>query len=94
MAGFYCWQIDRDALRQDDAFLFGSGVEWNKNGWKIQPYIAGYLGYMKGSGDKPIVVRLSTEKKIRNTGLLFRFQQGIKDFKYSSFEFGAKHYFK
>ncbi len=94
MAGFYCWQIDVLDLRQNDAFLFGTGLEWNKKGWRIQTYTAGYLGYFANSGDKPVVFRTSAEKRIHNVSLLLRFQQGLNDYKYSSVEFGAKYNFK
>ena len=94
MAGFYCWQLNGDSHRQNDAFLFGSGLQWNKNGWQIQGYGAGYLGYLKGTGDKPIVLRAQVEKRYKQTGLLFRLQQGIHDFKYTSAELGARFFFK
>ncbi len=94
MAGFYVWQLNGDAHRQNDAFLFGNGLEWNRNGWKCQGYVAGYLGYLFNSGDKPIVVRGQVEKKFSRAGLLLRLQQGIQDFKYSSAEFGVKYFLK
>lgn len=93
MAGLFVWQLTGDGHRQDDAFLFGTGLEWNKQGWKIQAYGAGYLGYMHNSGDKPIVLRTHTEKRFRNTGILLRLQQGINDVEYSSAEFGVKLFF-
>ncbi len=94
MAGFYCWQVDTESFRQDDAFLFGTGLEWNHNGWKLQPYVAGYLGYIDHSGDMPILLRINAEKRFKKTSLLLRFQQGLLDYKYSSVEFGAKYFFK
>ena len=94
MTGFYCWQLNGDGHRQNDAFLFGSGLEWNKNNWHLQGYGAGYLGYLNGTGDKPIVLRAHIEKRHQQLGFLFRFQQGIHDFKYTSAELGAKYFFK
>jgi hypothetical protein len=94
MAGFYSWQIQSDKHQQDDAFLFGTGLEWNKNSWRLQTNVAGYLGYLKNSGDKPIVYRLNMEKRIKRTGILLAFQQGLHDFDYSTLEVGAKYYFK
>ncbi|HEY6505564.1 MAG TPA: hypothetical protein VIZ28_16430 [Chitinophagaceae bacterium] len=90
MAGFYSWQLISDKHRQDDAFLFGSGLEWNTKSIRLQTYIAGYIGYLKNSGDKPIVFRTTLEKKIKQISLLFGFQQGLHDFKYSSVELGMK----
>lgn len=90
MAGFLCWQMNGDGHRQNDAFLFGSGLEWNKNGWRFQGYGAGYLGYMHDSGDKPIVLRASLEKRYSKASWLLRLQQGINDYKYTSVEVGGK----
>ncbi|HUM97198.1 MAG TPA: hypothetical protein PK275_05035 [Chitinophagaceae bacterium] len=90
MAGLYVWQMDKGDLRQNDAFLFGTGLEWNKNNWKLQPYFAGYLGYEAKSGDKPIVFRFNAEKKLNKIVLMLRLQQGLNDFKYTSVETGIK----
>lgn len=94
MLGFYSWQIQSDEHQQDDAFLFGAGMEWNKNQWRIQTNIAGYLGYLEDNGDKPVVARFGIEKQTRRIGYLFRFQQGLHDFDYTSLEAGIKYFFK
>lgn len=93
MAGFYSWQIQSDKHQQDDAFLFGTGLEWNNNKWRLQTNVSGYIGYLKNSGDKTIVYRFNLEKRIKRTGLIFNFQQGLHDFNYSTVELGAKFYF-
>jgi hypothetical protein len=90
MAGFYVWQMVSDKHRQDDAFLFGSGLEYNKNKWKGQAYLAGYLGYVQHSGDKPLVARLNIEKKCKNNNILFGLQQGLHDFHYFTISAGFK----
>lgn len=94
MLGFYCWQVDLDRFRQNDAPLFGTGLEWNPKGWKLQSSVSGYKGYMEQSRDKPIVFRVSAEKRINKNILLIRMQQGLHDFKYTSVEFGGKYIFK
>ena len=94
MAGFYCWQIESEFFKQNDAFLFGTGVEFNRNNWKAQTYVAGYLGYMEKSGDKPVVWRASLEKRIKTMGGYLKLQQGLHDFDYTSIEAGARYYFK
>ena len=94
MLGFYSWQIISDKHRQDDAFLFGTGAEWNTKTLRMQTYIAGYLGYLENSGDKPIVFRITLEKKFKRISLLSGFQQGLHDFKYSSVEMGMKFIFE
>ncbi|MFN8289128.1 MAG: transporter [Chitinophagaceae bacterium] len=92
MAGFLCWQMNGDGHRQNDAFLFGSGLEWNKNGWRFQGYGAGYLGYMHNSGDKPIVVRAWLEKRYNKMAWLLHLQQGVNDYKYTTAEAGVKFF--
>jgi hypothetical protein len=92
MIGFLVWQTNQDALRQDDAFLFGSGFEWNHNDLRLQAYGAGFLGY-KNNGDKPIVLRLNFEKRKNRNVFLFRMQQGVRDFSYFTIEAGFKYLF-
>jgi hypothetical protein len=90
MLGFYSWQMINYNRRQDDAFLFGTGAEWNTKTIRLQSYVAGYLGYLENGGDKPIVFRTTLEKKLKRTSLLVGFQQGLHDFKYSTIEAGVK----
>jgi hypothetical protein len=94
MLGFYSWQIISDKHRQDDSFLFGSGLEWNTSSLRLQTYVAGYLGYIQNSGDKPIVFRATMEKKLKRNSLLLGFQQGLQDFGYTSMEAGFKYNFR
>ena len=93
MIGFYVWQIESDVYNQNDAFLVGSGLEWNKETMKLQTYVAGYMGYLENTGDDPFVFRAGLEKRLNRTTLLFGFQQGLHDFDYTSVEFGAKYNF-
>lgn len=90
MLGFYAWQLESDRHRQNDAFLFGTGLEWNHRGWRLQSNVAGYLGYLYKSGDKPIVVRLQAEKTIGRQTLFAGLQRGLQDFKYTSGELGYR----
>ncbi|MBL7730483.1 MAG: hypothetical protein JNM88_04840 [Chitinophagaceae bacterium] len=93
MAGFYNWQIESTDHNQDDAFLFGTGLEWNTEGLRMQSYVAGYLGYLEKSGDKPVVFRLNAEKKFSRFALQAGFQKGLHDFDFTSVEFGGKYFF-
>ncbi len=93
MMGFLVWQTNEDALRQNDAFLFGTGLEFNRNGFTFQGYGAGFVGY-KDNGDKPVVVRANFEKKRKQWVYLLRFQQGLNDFSYFTVETGAKFLFR
>ncbi len=91
MAGFFVWQTNSDKLRQDDAFLCGTGIEWNKGRFRLQNYFAGYFGY-KENGDDPILYRVSAEKRSKKITWLLRFQQGLNDFYYSSVEAGIRYH--
>ena len=93
MLGFLVWQTNEDGLRQNDAFLFGTGAEYNRNGLHMQLYGAGYIGY-KNNGDKPVVIRASIEKRKKQASLFLRLQQGVHDFEYFSTEAGARLLFK
>lgn len=89
MLGFYVWQTNDDHHRQDDAILFGTGLEFNRKRWRCLAYMAGYSGY-KNNGDRPVVVRLAVEKNIKRYVLMMRLQQGLHDYAYTSSELGVK----
>jgi hypothetical protein len=93
MLGFLVWQTNEDDLRQNDAFLFGTGAEYNNQGFRLQVYGAGYVGY-KNNGDKPIVIRANIEKRRKRASYFLRLQQGIHDFEYFTTEAGARLLFK
>jgi hypothetical protein len=89
MAGFYVWQINLDNHRQDDAFVFGTGFEFNNQGWRWQAYTTGYSGW-QNNGDRPTLVRLHIEKRAKRKFYLLRLQQGLHDYAYFSIETGVK----
>jgi hypothetical protein len=89
MAGFFVWQTNHETHRQDDAKLYGSGFEWNKNGIRLQAYAAGYVGY-ENNGDRPSVARLYMEKKNKRKVWILGLQQGLHDFGYFSVEAGGR----
>ena len=95
MVGGYFWQADNIRRhRQDDAFLFGSGLEWNKKNIRIQTCITGYLGWYYRLRDKPILFRAGIDKTMKKNTWFFQFQQGLHNFNYSSVEMGLKFNFK
>ena len=93
--GLYIWETNSDIPRffQDDALLTGAGVEFNKNKFRMQTCVAGYFGYIEGYDDDPMLYRLSFEKKFKKISGLFRFQQGLHDFNYTSIELGMKYFY-
>ena len=91
MAGAYIWQTNLDGHRQNDALLFGGGMEYNPKGWRIQFCGSGYLGYMRNQGDKPILLRGLIEQTGKSFNSIVKFQQGLNNFNYSSVEAGVRY---
>ncbi|NCU03611.1 MAG: hypothetical protein GXC73_06440 [Chitinophagaceae bacterium] len=92
MAGFLVWQLNND-MPQNDALLFGAGVEYNHNKFQLQTTVAGYSGYIN-DGDKPIVGRIKAGTVKPGLNWHLQIQQGFHDFRYSSIEVGTKYVFK
>lgn len=90
--GFLVWQTNHERLWQNDAILFGSGFEWNKNSWQLQAYVSGYSGYV-GNGDRPTLIRMNLQKKMKEKIYLLRLQKGLHDYRYFSVETGARFIF-
>jgi len=90
MLGFYVWQLNEAG--QDDAFMFGAGLEYNHKGWHWEMNGAGYLGYLV-NGDRPIVFRSALEKKFNKVTARISFSQGLNDYKYTGLEAGTKFIF-
>lgn len=94
MLGFYSWQLNEDLYEQNDAFLFGLGMEGHFKKWIVDFYTAGYLGYLKQKRDKPVVVRMGLQYRLKNSSLFFNAQQGVRDFRYLSIESGYRYFLK
>jgi hypothetical protein len=89
MLGFLVWQTNSDNLRQNDAFLFGTGMEYQHRNISGQLNLSGYLGY-KNNGDKPVVVRGLFQRKFSAAIGYLRLQQGVHDFNYFTAELGVR----
>lgn len=88
--GFYAYQTYHVKFFQDDAFLYGLGIQSILGKFSLQNQLTGYSGYMK-NGDRPMVYRLLLESKIgKNNSLILIFQQGIRDFNFSSVRLSAR----
>jgi hypothetical protein len=84
--GFYVWQVMRDDNLQNDAFLFGAGLQMQTRNLQIEASSGGYQGYFK-NGDAPLVVRLHISQKQQGGHKGYwrlRLQQGLFDFPYWS----------
>lgn len=93
MMGLYVWQTYEDLSPQNDAFLFGAGLQWKNQLMSIDTQIGGYLGY-KQNRDQPIVARLELNTLRSKTFNYFaRLQYGLQDFDYSSIRAGISWHF-
>ncbi len=89
MTGFYVWQTRRDDYHQNDAFHFGLGLDMQFSKIELRNAVGGYFGYIS-NGDKPIVYRSSIISKFNSLfNYELRFQQGFRDFRYTSIRLGC-----
>jgi hypothetical protein len=89
LLGFYVWQTYYDNHFQNDAFLYGLGVDLTFGGLALTPSLGGYAGYL-GEGDKPLVTRLDLRTtNERRLNLALRLQHGLHDFPYTSMRVGT-----
>jgi hypothetical protein len=87
MLGFYVWQLN--TYGQNDAFLFGAGVEYTSAKWRWKFNSSGYTGWI-GNGDSPVKVNTSLERKCKHFSLVLNIGHGLKDYIYSSAEAGIR----
>jgi len=88
MLGFYSWQTYDDIHPQNDAPLYGAGFDFGGNKNVFTTSVGGYAGW-KNNGDKPLVCNIEYLRKGKNLDLLAQFQQGNKDYNYTSFKISA-----
>lgn len=86
--GFYCWHTNNNDLRQNDALMYGIGIDLLLKEIKVSLQTSGYSGYID-NGDKPIVLRAKIEHASQSKFRPFlQIQQGLNDFPYTSFHIG------
>ena len=84
MFGFFAWQTYDDNRRQNDAAVYGFGLDVDFAKFKLTNSYGGYDGYL-ASGDKSFVYRLTLKSKFESVyNYEIGFQQGFYDFEYSS----------
>ncbi|MDA9312226.1 hypothetical protein N8371_04080 [Vicingaceae bacterium] len=84
LAGFYVYQTYLENNYQNDAFMFGLGIDVNSKKLTYEASLNGYVGYLN-AGDRPMVARIgvrSNDPDKTNFGL--RIQQGIIDQQYTT----------
>lgn len=85
--GFYVWQTFLDNYPQNDALLFGLGLDLNFKYFSVDQSIRGYNGYMN-NGDRPLVYRADLAIRIGSAGLVLGYERGIHDYPFESIRAG------
>lgn len=91
--GFYVYQTNRTDYFQNDAILFGGGLDINYKKWRYSLQIAGYSGYFNEL-DQPIVLRFELNYKLENVDFSLRVQEGNESYNFTSIRAGVKFNFK
>lgn len=90
MGGIFVWQINQNAQNQNDAPLFGLGLNLEGKKWALSPVFRGYTGYLN-NGDRPLALRLNGQIDLSYKWQLFGgVQKGFGDLLYNSVELGSK----
>lgn len=90
MIGFYVWQLNTSG--QDDALLYGVGLEYHHQGWHYQLNCRGYSGY-RHNGDHPLSIESNLEKRVGNFSMVFNLYKGLRDYGFISMGLGVKYIF-
>ena len=89
MLGFFAWQTYEDNRRQNDAPVFGVGIDINTPRVDISNAFGGYDGH-NSFGDHALVYRLTVKSKFDSAfNYELRLQNGFADFEYTSFQLGC-----
>ncbi len=90
MAGFYSWQTNSERNRQDDAFLYGAGIDFISKKITISASAGGYIGYLKNH-DKPAVAKISFIRKGDHFNYGLTYQAGLSDYPYNSIRLSLEY---
>ncbi len=102
MIGFYVWQLNQTNNMQDDAVLFGLGIDIYAKTFILSNAIEGYSGYFGNkevtivkkdepimARDRPILYRCNITKTGKHIDLKLAYQLGIHDFTYQTISFSV-----
>jgi hypothetical protein len=86
-AGLLVWQTYLDNYPQNDAFLFGAGIDLDFSVFFINQSFRGYSGYMN-NGDHPLVYRADLGIKIGTASFMLGYETGMRDYPFESIRAG------
>ena len=92
MLGFKVWQTNLDDQFQNDAFIFGLGLDVSNGSYAFQTSFRGYCGYLD-NGDFPLVWDTRIRRQFSSFDLFVGGGLGFRDNLYNRLEVGAGVYF-
>jgi len=97
MIGFYVWQMNMTNNMQNDAILFGLGIDLSSKQFTLSNAIEGYYGYIGNEEvvvvkkdepvvfhDRPIVYKINLTREGKHLDFKLAYQVGIHDFEYQT----------
>lgn len=88
MLGLLVWQTNQDDQVQNDALLYGAGLEYRVGKWMLRGICRGYAGYLD-NGDRPVQIEFLVRKDWSWGALWSRYIGGFGDWPYQRWEFGV-----
>lgn len=98
MLGFMTWQTNKNRLPngskflQNDAPVYGVGLEYTYNKWFVGSDFSGYHGYI-GNRDYPHFWRTQAAYRFKDFELRSEFNVGVKKWDWNTFRLSARWYF-
>ena len=89
LIGFYVWQTYLDNYPQNDALLYGGGIQFQFRDFFVLNSLRGYSGYMS-NGDHPLVYRTELGINEGAAALVLGYERGIRDYPFSCVRIGVR----
>jgi hypothetical protein len=84
--GFYSWQSYNEATPQNDALLYGTGLQYQNEKWLFSGSFSGYSGYLQ-IRDKPQLLTFESRYDWLKTAVRFQFLSGTRHWNYQTVRF-------
>ncbi len=98
MLGFVTWQTNQNRLPggsnqlQNDALLYGFGVEWKPGKWLVSSDLSGYSGYI-GNRDNPSFWRSQIQYNLSRLAFRTEMNVGLRWWDWNTVSFGLRYHF-
>ncbi len=83
MLGFYTWQTNDELNLQNDALLYGLGMDFTRGNWLFSSSLSGYSGY-KNERDRPAQINFDLRKDFLGTAFRLQYQHGLRHLEYQT----------